>query len=431
NGGPGYSLLTRAMLETGPFRVQVDGTLTHNAGSWAEFGNMLFVDNLIGTGYSFAPPKLFASELKQAAESIIAFLENFFDEFPHYASNSLYLAGESFASQYIPYIARAIQLRNRNKVSHWNLSGLMIGNGWMDGQAQYPAYLDYALANDLVPKDSLEALKHKQGACLEVLASGGRDHVRSPKCKDLMGDILMLSQRDGNCFNMYDVRKWDEFPRCGLNFPPEQTSLSEYMQRKDVVEILHVDPDSGQWVECRPDVGAAFTDQDSLPSSRLLPDLISEMSVLLYAGDKDFACNHLGLERFIQSLEWNGTAGLHNLHIDHSLHATWVVDDRAVGEWYSAHHLTYVRHYDASHMVPYDHPQQVKQMIHRFLEKSVQNAEAKSLSHVDAGITLQSSQERYAPDWGWTLFCILALIASFMIVMMVIEARSCLYKYVY
>lgn len=77
------------MLETGPYRVQPDGTLTYNAGSWTEFGNLLFIDNPIGTGYSFARPDSFATELDEAADCIIAFLENFFEVFPHYADNDV------------------------------------------------------------------------------------------------------------------------------------------------------------------------------------------------------------------------------------------------------------------------------------------------------------------------------------------------------
>lgn len=85
------------MLEIGPYRMQSNGTLTYNEGSWAEYGNLLFIDNPIGTGYSFAPPDLFATELDEAARSIIAFLENFFDVFPHYADNT---ASQSLLSGY-------------------------------------------------------------------------------------------------------------------------------------------------------------------------------------------------------------------------------------------------------------------------------------------------------------------------------------------
>lgn len=284
--------------------------------------------------------------------------------------------------------------------------------------------MEYAMANKLVPENSLKTIMHKQEACLEELANGGSDHVQSPSCRNLLGEILMLSQKNGDCFNMYDVRKWDEFPRCGMNYPPELSSLAAYMQREDVMETLHVDPKLGQWAECRPDVGAAFTNQKSLPSSKLLPELISEMPVLLYAGDKDFACNHLGLERFIETLEWNGTSGLHSLYIEDPSDATWMIEDRTVGEWYSAHNLTYVRYYNASHMVPYDHPQEVKQMVHRFLDTNAPAVKVASSSHDESMVMVHPGQERRVISWGWILFGISAVAAGFMLAIIVIETGS-------
>jgi carboxypeptidase D len=126
-------------------------------------------------------------------------------------SSQIYLAGESFAGQYIPYIARAIQLRNQNRPRDWKLSGLIIGNGWIDGQAQYPSHVEYAKANKLVPDHLLETVAQKQEACLEELEEGGKDHVHLPKCSAIIGAILMLSQQDDKCFNTYDVRQWDDF----------------------------------------------------------------------------------------------------------------------------------------------------------------------------------------------------------------------------
>ena len=57
-----------------------------------------------------------------------------------------YIAGESYAGQYIPYFADAI-LDSKLKVP---LKGIAIGNGWMDARRQYPAYLDYAVKHGIV-----------------------------------------------------------------------------------------------------------------------------------------------------------------------------------------------------------------------------------------------------------------------------------------
>lgn len=58
-----------------------------------------------------------------------------------------YIAGESFAGIWIPYIAN--ELQNTKLVSP-PLKGLLIGNGWIDPFNQYPAYVDFSYSEDLL-----------------------------------------------------------------------------------------------------------------------------------------------------------------------------------------------------------------------------------------------------------------------------------------
>ncbi len=61
-----------------------------------------------------------------------------------------YIAGESYAGQYIPYFADAV-LNSKLKMP---LKGVAIGNGWTDARRQYPAYLDYAVKQGIVETTS-------------------------------------------------------------------------------------------------------------------------------------------------------------------------------------------------------------------------------------------------------------------------------------
>jgi carboxypeptidase D len=84
NGGPGCSSEDGALMEVGPYRVDKDGKLSYNDGSWDEFANLLFVDSPVGTGFSFVDTDSFVTELDQMADQFIIFLEKFFHLFPQY-----------------------------------------------------------------------------------------------------------------------------------------------------------------------------------------------------------------------------------------------------------------------------------------------------------------------------------------------------------
>ena len=47
------------------------------------------------------------------------------------------------------------------------------------------------------------------------------------------------------------------------------------------------------------------------PSSiTLLPSVIERIPVLLFAGDQDYICNYMGIEKMIGSMTWDGETGL-------------------------------------------------------------------------------------------------------------------------
>jgi carboxypeptidase C (cathepsin A) len=57
-------------MEIGPYRVK-DATgpkLEYNGGSWDEFANIMFVDNPVGTGYSFVDTDSYTHELPEMAD---------------------------------------------------------------------------------------------------------------------------------------------------------------------------------------------------------------------------------------------------------------------------------------------------------------------------------------------------------------------------
>jgi carboxypeptidase C (cathepsin A) len=73
-----------ALMEVGPYRLKDNQTLEYNEGSWDEFANLLFVDQPVGTGFSFANTNSYLRELDEMAAQFVTFMEKWFDLFPEY-----------------------------------------------------------------------------------------------------------------------------------------------------------------------------------------------------------------------------------------------------------------------------------------------------------------------------------------------------------
>ncbi|KAL5363067.1 pheromone-processing carboxypeptidase kex1 [Aspergillus floccosus] len=378
NGGPGCSSMDGALMEVGPYRLKDNSTLEYNEGSWDEFGNLLFVDQPVGTGFSYVNGNQYLHEMDEMAAHFITFLENWFDIFPEYERDDLYIAGESYAGQHIPYIAKAIQERNEKAQMKpkWSLRGLLIGNGWISPKDQYPAYLTYAYEEGLITKDSRTAknLEVLNSVC-ESRLEAGKNKIHLDDCEKVLNEMLTktMDVSKNECINSYDIRLRDQAPACGQNWPPELTHMNYYLRQPELISALNINPEKKSgWMECSNAVSSSFRPQKSVPSVELLPGLIeSGISVLLFSGDKDLICNHVGTEELINNMKWNGGTGFETSPGVWAPRHDWTFEGEPAGIYQYARNLTYVLFYNASHMVPYDLPRQSRDMLDRFMQVDI------------------------------------------------------------
>lgn len=360
-------------MEIGPYRVRDKGKLEYNNGSWDEFANLLFVDNPVGTGFSYVNTDSYLHELQEMADHFIIFLEKWFDIFPEYIHDDIYIAGESYAGQHIPYIAQAIIERNKVTTKEkWNLEGLLIGNGWMSPTHQYQAYSKFVYNEGIIQGGTREAeLVDKQLAvCLNILGKpGSEDMITINACEGILSVILSVTKNSEGCLNMYDVRLRDTYPACGMNWPPDLKTVTPYLRQSDVTDALHINKDKRTgWSECSGAVSSNFRALKSKPSVQMIPSLLeSGLPILLFSGAKDLICNHVGTEDMISDLSWSNGTGFETSSGVYAPKREWVFENEVAGYYQEARNLTYVLIYNSSHMVPFDYARRTRDMLDRFM----------------------------------------------------------------
>jgi carboxypeptidase D len=249
----------------------------------------------------------------------------------------------------------------------------LIGNGWIAPTEQYLAYLPFAYKEGLIQGGTAEAkqVEAAQATCAKAL-NAGSNHVDVPQCEEILTSILRVTNQptkgDQACVNMYDVRLRDSYPSCGMNWPGDLEQVTPYLRRTDVVQALHINPDKRSgWQECSGPVGRAFSAKNSKPSVQLLPEILETVPIVLFSGDKDLICNHLGTEDLIHNLNWNGGTGFEVSPGVWAPKRHWTFEDEPAGIYQEARNLTYVLFYNSSHMVPFDYSRRSRNMLDRFL----------------------------------------------------------------
>ncbi|KIM46518.1 hypothetical protein M413DRAFT_24234 [Hebeloma cylindrosporum] len=366
NGGPGCSSFDGAMMEVGPWRWvgKSDHDFYVKEGGWEEYTTMVFVDQPAGTGFSYTSTDNYVKTMDIAQQHILEFLKNFYKVFPEYKNVDTYLAGESFAGQWIPYYADAIL----NSTLNIPLKGAAIGNGWMDSKVQYPAYIDYAVKTGLIEENSegWKKVKAETDSCVAHLDKLKTNPMVVEACQMVLRTIMSVRSRvvdkQPMCINIYDIRLEDTQPACGMNWPPEMPHITKLLGRPDVTSALHATAHPGNWVECRSDVHRAFKEKSSESAISVLPRVLSKIPVLIFAGDQDLICNYIGLENMIKALTWNGATGLGTVQTQ-----SWTVQSLPAGTWVTSRNLTYAKIFNASHMAPFDLPHVTHDMMLRFM----------------------------------------------------------------
>jgi carboxypeptidase D len=239
---------------------------------------------------------------------------------------------------------------------------------------QYLAYLPFAYQNGMLRADSEEArrVEQQQKICIKKLNDGGADHVDTSECEQIMSLILeetkdRSADSMNQCVNMYDIRLRDD-SSCGMNWPPDLSDVTPYLRRPDVVQALHINTDKKTgWAECNGAVSSHFRAKNSAPTVKFLPELLEQVPVLLFSGDKDFICNHVGTEAMIENLRWSGGKGFEVSPGVWAPKQDWTFENEPAGTYQEVRNLTYVVFYNSSHMVPFDYPKRTRDMLDRFM----------------------------------------------------------------
>lgn len=201
-----------------------------------------------------------------------------------------------------------------------DLQGIVIGNGAIDPMSQAGSELDMMLESGLWKEGDAKATKLKQRNALceaeKRKIPKGKHPQDIPVCENLLRDVIneSLDSMSGEtrCINIYDVRLTDSHPACGMNWPPTLQATYDYLARNDVREAFHVNrakhPEA--WIECNHRVSSGLRSDKSEASVVLLPGILEKgVKVMLFAGDQDLICNHIGIERLIDNLKWKGQTG--------------------------------------------------------------------------------------------------------------------------
>ncbi|KAH9480091.1 Carboxypeptidase S1 [Psilocybe cubensis] len=353
NGGPGSSSMIGLFQEHGPCRITNDSlSVAHNPFSWNNEANVLYIDQPIGTGFSYGDATVGTSQ--EAAADVWSFLQIFLTDkrFSHLKTNKLALWAESYGGHYAPVFA-AHFLKQNEKILAGKASGtilnlqvLGIGDGITNPLVQYPGYLQYSAFNPyhypLVDESVLAAANDSWNepgtGCRDMLIACNGPNGTNTICsaaQDVCNDNILYPLV--GVFDPYYIPSlWPD------SYPPP---LEEY--------INDIAPTIGglvPWIQNSEFVYTNFAATgDWMRNSS--PDLEfvinSGVRTIIYDGDADYILNFNGVEAMVDDLKtiWSPIYKTQKFK-------TFSVRGEETGIYKNAGRFSYVRIFGAGHEVP-------------------------------------------------------------------------------
>ncbi|XP_009778790.1 serine carboxypeptidase-like 45 [Nicotiana tabacum] len=375
NGGPGCSSLgVGAFSENGPFRPNGQ-VLVKNEYSWNKEANMLYLESPIGVGFSYSTNTSAYETVNDetTARDNVVFLQRWFNKFPQYRNNNLFLTGESYAGHYVPQLAKLmIELNQKKKL--FNLKGVALGNPVLEFATDFNSRAEYFWSHGLI-SDSTYKMFTSFCNYSRYVSEYYRENV-SPMCSRVMSLVTRETSKFVDKYDVtLDVCLSSVLSQSKIISPQENADTEKidvciddktvnYLNRQDVRRALHAKlVGVRRWDVCSNVLDYQLLDIE-IPTIYIVGLLVKErIPVLIYSGDQDSVVPLTGSRTVVHQLAKR--MGL-NTTVPYRV---WFAGQQ-VGGWTIVYDniLSFATVRGAAHEVPFSQPERSLVLFKSFLE---------------------------------------------------------------
>uniref|UniRef100_A0A8D0B6T3 Probable serine carboxypeptidase CPVL n=2 Tax=Salvator merianae TaxID=96440 RepID=A0A8D0B6T3_SALMN len=357
-GGPGGTSMFGLFVEHGPYVVHKNLTLSERNFPWTSKFSMLYIDNPVGTGFSFTDDAAgYAVNQNDVGRDLYSALIQFFQLFPEYQKNDFYATGESYAGKYVPAVGYYIHIQNPTAKIKINFKGVAIGDGLCDPEMMLGGYAEFLYQIGLVDE--------KQRDYVQQQTDLGAIYIQQQKWREAFEvfDVLLNGDETGSpsyTQNVTGCSNYFNFLDC--QEPEDQEYFGGLLALPQVRKSIHVGNltfHDGSEVE-------KYLLEDVMKTIKpWLAILMDNYRVLIYNGQLDVIVAASLTERFLPTVPWAKVEEYNNAE-----RVVWKIrakDTDVAGYVRQAGEFYQVIVRGGGHILPYDQPERSLDMMDRFI----------------------------------------------------------------
>ncbi|MGH0147862.1 UNVERIFIED_CONTAM: hypothetical protein FKN15_061101 [Acipenser sinensis] len=315
-GGPGASSCGFGNFEEiGP----LDRDLKPRNTTWVQSASVLFVDNPVGTGYSYTSASdAFAKDLATVASDMMDLLKQFFQSKPEFQSVPFYIFSESYGGKMAAAIALSLNEAVQTGSIKCNFAGVALGDSWispLDSVLTWGPYLySTSLLDDRGLAEVTDAAKRVQEAV---------ERQEFDTATELWSLAENAVEQNTNGVNFYNILTKDPDEGKG-SYAAQNGYLASLYQRHvkplhrqtldqlmngEIRKKLKIIPDSVTWGGQSAEVFSSMSGDFMKPVIDIVDQLLTaKVNVTVYNGQLDLIVDTMGQEVWVKKLKWPGLA---------------------------------------------------------------------------------------------------------------------------
>ncbi|KAM6904748.1 retinoid-inducible serine carboxypeptidase [Xenentodon cancila] len=319
-GGPGGSGSGFGNFEEiGP----LDRDLQPRKASWVQTASVLFVDNPVGTGFSYAQQSDgFATNVSTVASDMLVLLQHFFTDKTEFQSVPFYIFSESYGGK----MAAAISLELTKAVAQGsvkcNFAGVALGDSWISPLDSVMTWGPYLYTTSLLDDFGLADVNNAAEAVKRAV-----EQQQFLKATELWSVAESAVEQNTNGVNFYNILTQEPDEKLafssGKDFisllarrhigPLHRQSLSELMNGP-IRKKLGIIPQNVTWGGQAEAVFNKMAGDFMKPVVDIVDQLLTAgVNVTVYNGQLDLIVDTMGQELWVKRLKWEGLPGFNKL----------------------------------------------------------------------------------------------------------------------
>ncbi|XP_077226085.1 serine carboxypeptidase-like 51 [Tasmannia lanceolata] len=362
-GGPGASGVGIGNFqEIGP----LDSNLEPRNSTWLQKADLLFVDNPVGTGFSFVEDeKLAVTTDEEAATDLTTLLMELFNGNKSLQRSPLFIVAESYGGKYAVTLGLSVLKAIQDGQLKLTLGGIALGDSWISPEdfvfSWGPLLKDVSRLDDNGAKESNSlAEKIKQ-----ELEQGHYEDATNSWSQ--LESVVSSSSNSVDFYNFLLDSGSDPVSTAAVGFSDGITmKYSRYLTSKTsltgdfsdfmngvIRKKLKIIPPSVSWGGQSDLVFSSLANDFMKPRINEVDLLLSKgVNVTVYNGQLDLICATKGTEAWVQKLKWEGLKNFTNtertpLYCKHG-------ETKGFTKSYTNLHFYWIL--GAGHFVPVDQP---------------------------------------------------------------------------